>query len=50
MKKEDFELFADLVKKRSGLVLTSEKSYLLESRLMPVARKFNLKDLEELGT
>lgn len=49
MKKEDFELFADLVKKRSGLVLTPEKAYLLESRLQPVARKFNLKDLEELA-
>lgn len=50
MKKEDFDLFADLVKKRSGLVLTSEKAYLLESRLMPVARKFGLKDLEELAS
>lgn len=49
MKKEDFELFSELVKKRSGLVLTSEKAYLLESRLMPVARKLNLKDLEELA-
>ncbi|MDX1922972.1 MAG: protein-glutamate O-methyltransferase [Alphaproteobacteria bacterium] len=49
MKKEDFDLFADMVKKRSGLVLTSEKAYLLESRLMPVARKLGLKDLEELA-
>lgn len=49
MKKEDFELFSDIVKKRSGLVLTPDKAYLLESRLMPVARKLNLKDLEELS-
>lgn len=49
MKKEDFDLFADIVKKRSGIALTPEKAYLLESRLMPVARKLNLKDLEELA-
>lgn len=49
MKKEDFDLFADIVKKRSGLTLTQDKAYLLESRLMPIARKSNLKDLEELA-
>ncbi len=49
MKAEDFELFATLVKQRSGLVLTSEKAYLLESRLFPVARKHNIKSLEDLA-
>ncbi len=49
MKKEDFDLFSELVKKRSGLVLTSEKAYLLESRLMPVTRKLGMKDLDELA-
>lgn len=49
MKQEDFDLFADIVKKRSGLSLTREKAYLLESRLMPIARKLNLKDLDELA-
>jgi chemotaxis protein methyltransferase CheR len=48
MKEEDFDLLATLVKQRSGLVLTRDKAYLLESRLMPVARKLGLKDLEEL--
>ena len=44
----DFQFIADLLKKRSGLVLASDKSYLLESRLMPVARKHGLKGLDEL--
>lgn len=50
MKKEDFDFFSTLVKQRSGLLLTQDKAYLLESRLMPVARKIGLKDLEELAT
>ena len=44
----DFAFLSDLVKSRSGLVLTNDKVYLLESRLMPVARKRNMKGLEEL--
>ncbi len=44
----DFEMLSTLVKERSGLVLTQEKSYLLETRLMPVARRHGLKGLEEL--
>lgn len=49
MKPEDFELFSTLVKQRSGLVLSKDKSYLLESRLTPVSRKYNLKTLEDLA-
>lgn len=49
MKPEDFDLFATLVKQRSGLVLTREKAYLLESRLLPVARKYNLKSLDDMA-
>lgn len=49
MKVEDFDMFSALLKQRSGLVLTKDKAYLLESRLMPVARKWNVKDLEELA-
>lgn len=48
MTPNDFEYISDLLKSRSGLVLTSDKSYLLESRLMPVARKHGMKGLEEL--
>lgn len=49
MKQEDFELFSRLVKARSGLILTNDKAYLLESRLMPVMRAFSLKSLEEMA-
>lgn len=49
MKPEDFDLFSVLVKQRSGLILTKDKAYLLESRLVPVARKWNLKTLEDLA-
>ncbi|MBC8159290.1 MAG: chemotaxis protein CheR, partial [Alphaproteobacteria bacterium] len=48
MTPEDFQFISKLIKERSGLVLTEDKSYLLESRLMPVARKRGLKGLEEL--
>lgn len=48
MKTDDFNLLSGLVKDRSGLVLTEEKAYLLESRLMPVARKWNMAGLDEL--
>ena len=49
MRVEDFDMFATLLKQRSGLVLTKDKAYLLESRLMPVARKWNMKGLDELA-
>jgi len=49
MKPEDFVLLANLVKQRSGLVLTNDKMYLLESRLPPVARKWGLQSVEELA-
>ena len=49
MKPEDFELFSALVKQRSGLILTAEKAYLLESRLFPVVRKYNMKTLEDMA-
>ncbi len=48
MRPGDFEFLSVLVKEQSGLVLSEDKSYLLESRLMPVARKRGLKGLEEL--
>jgi chemotaxis protein methyltransferase CheR len=40
----DFEFIAAFLKKRSGLVLTPDKQYLIDSRLSPVARKHNLAD------
>lgn len=48
MNAQDFDMLATLLKQRSGLVLTKDKSYLLETRLMPVARRYALKGLDEL--
>lgn len=48
MNPADFEFISALLKDRSGLVLTPDKSYLVESRLMPVARKHGKIGLEEL--
>ena len=48
MKPEDFNFISALLKERSGLVLSSDKTYLLESRLIPVARKRGLKGLDDL--
>jgi chemotaxis protein methyltransferase CheR len=48
MKPEDFDLLAGILKDRSGLSISQDKVYLLESRLTPVARKNNLEDLDQL--
>jgi len=48
MRPGDFEFLSEFVKAQSGLVLTVDKSYLLESRLMPVARKRGMKGLEDI--
>jgi len=48
LKPEDFDFLAKLLKERSGLIITPDKAYLLESRLMPVARARNLKSLDEI--
>lgn len=49
MNQADFDVFSTILKKRSGLFLAIEKSYLLQSRLLPVARKWNLASVEELA-
>jgi chemotaxis protein methyltransferase CheR len=49
MNNDDFDLLSSLVRARSGLVLTPDKAYLLESRLLPVARKRGCKSLPELA-
>ncbi len=45
MTPDDFKFLTTLVKDRSGIVLTPEKMYLIESRLLPLVRKFSLTDL-----
>jgi chemotaxis protein methyltransferase CheR len=49
MNNDDFDILSALVRERSGLVLARDKTYLLESRLLPVARKWNKKSLSELA-
>ena len=44
----DFDFIRKLLKQRSGLMLSAEKQYLVESRLMPVARRNGIADLSEL--
>jgi chemotaxis protein methyltransferase CheR len=44
----DYEFLRKLLKTRSGLVLSAEKHYLVESRLLPVARKAGLFNLTGL--
>lgn len=48
MKPEEFEYISTLLKSRSGLVLSQDKAYLLESRLMPIARKNDLQSVDDL--
>ncbi|MFZ5608719.1 MAG: CheR family methyltransferase [Pseudomonadota bacterium] len=48
MRAQDFELLARLLRERSGLVLTPEKTYLLESRLTPLARRNGYETLDRL--
>jgi chemotaxis protein methyltransferase CheR len=44
----DYDFLRKLVKERSGLVLSADKQYLVESRLLPVARKAGLTGLSDL--
>jgi chemotaxis protein methyltransferase CheR len=44
----DFEFLCGMLKARSGLVLSSEKRYLVESRLFPIVRKAGLSGLGAL--
>ena len=48
MRPEDFDFVAKVLKDRSGLIITPDKAYLLESRLTPVARRRGLKGCDEL--
>ncbi len=45
---DEFQFLADLLKQRSGLALTPDKGYLLDTRLTPIAKANGLADLREL--
>jgi chemotaxis protein methyltransferase CheR len=44
----EYDFLRKLLKERSGLDLSSDKQYLVESRLIPLARKSGLSDITEL--
>ena len=44
----DFEFLRAFLKTRSGLALTPEKRYLVESRLSPLCRRFEIETLSQL--
>src|SRR5271154_1130957 len=44
----DYDYLRKCLKERSGLVLSADKQYLVESRLLPVARKVGFGSLGEL--
>lgn len=48
MKTVDFDIYKNLLYERSGLVITTDKSYLLESRLAAVIKKWNIPDMVAL--
>ncbi len=48
MNSQDFDFITQLLKKRAGIVLTTDKMYLLESRLAPLARKEGLPSIDDL--
>jgi chemotaxis protein methyltransferase CheR len=48
MKPEDFSYLCKLLYERTGLVLGTDKMYLIESRLSPVARKWGMNGLDAL--
>ena len=48
MTPSDYEYLRKLLKERSGLDLSSDKQYLVESRLVPLARKSGLSGIPEL--
>jgi chemotaxis protein methyltransferase CheR len=48
MRITDFDIYRDLLKEKSGLSLTPDKSYLLESRLSPIAKKWGYTSMESM--
>ncbi len=44
----DFDFYRDFLISKSGLTLTQDKCYLLDSRLTPIARKWNYANLEAM--
>jgi len=45
----DFDIYKDLLKTESGIIITPDKAYLLDSRLTPVARRWGHEDLDAMA-
>jgi chemotaxis protein methyltransferase CheR len=48
MNAADFNYIAALLRERSGLIVTPDKIYLFETRLLPIARRHNIASLDGL--
>lgn len=48
MNTSDFEFLRGFLKQKSGLIVTPDKAYLLESRLLPVAKRWNFVDISTM--
>lgn len=48
MKLDDFEVYRDVIKAKTGWALTPDKSYMIESRLVPLIDRKGLSGLSEL--
>jgi chemotaxis protein methyltransferase CheR len=48
MKTTDFDIYKTMLYEKSGLVITPDKAYLLESRLVPVMKKWNIPSMDAL--
>jgi chemotaxis protein methyltransferase CheR len=49
MSSDVLQFFSRFLKQASGMVITEQKLYLLESRLLPVAHKYGMQTLQELA-
>lgn len=49
MNEQDYKFFEELLRRESGLIVTPEKMYLLESRLLPISQKQGVQGLEGLA-
>ena len=49
MKPETYQFLCELLRKESGLVLSADKHYLVETRLEPILRKSSIASLDELA-
>ncbi len=49
MEDRTFHIYEKILKSESGLIITKDKGYLLESRLLPIAKEIGCENLDELA-